>query len=66
MMLGLWIPGMVVHTYDFSVPDGYNVEAHPEWDFFRIVKCGIKNPCPMMRISPADGTTSTDGSGVPS
>ena len=40
MMLGLWIPGMVIHAYGFTVPDGYAAEAHPELDFFRIVKCG--------------------------
>ena len=40
MMLGLWIPGMVVHAYGFEPPDGYVAEAHPDLDFWRIVKCG--------------------------
>jgi hypothetical protein len=40
MMLGLWIPGMVVHAYGFTPPDGYIGEPHPELDFWRIVKCG--------------------------
>ena len=41
MLMGLWIPGMVIHAYRFDVPDGYVCEAHPELDFYRIVKCGI-------------------------
>ena len=40
LMQGLWIPGMVIHAYGFVVPDGYAAEAHPELDFYRIVKCG--------------------------
>ena len=40
MMLGLWIPGMVVHAYGFTAPDGYVAETHPDLDFWRIVKCG--------------------------
>jgi hypothetical protein len=40
MMLGLWIPEMIVKAYGFEVPDGYVGEAHPELDFFRIVKHG--------------------------
>jgi hypothetical protein len=38
MMLGLWIPGMVIHSYGFIVPEGYTYEAHPEEDFYRIRK----------------------------
>jgi hypothetical protein len=37
-MLGLWIPGMVIHAYRFAPPTGYVVEAHPELDFWRIIK----------------------------
>jgi len=40
MLLGMWIPGMVIHAYRFEAPKGYAVEAHHELDFFRIVKCG--------------------------
>ena len=40
MMLGLWIPCMVIKAYGFDVPDGYVGEEHPDLDFFRIVKCG--------------------------
>jgi hypothetical protein len=40
MMLGLWIPGMVIRHYGFTVPNGYDAEAHPDLDFWRIIKCG--------------------------
>jgi hypothetical protein len=40
MMMGMWIPGMVISAYGFELPDGYVAEPHPDLDFWRIVKCG--------------------------
>jgi hypothetical protein len=40
MMMGMWIPGMVISAYGFEPPDGYVAEPHPDLDFWRIVKCG--------------------------
>lgn len=40
MMMGMWIPGMVVHAYGFQPPEGYVWELHHDLDFGRLVKCG--------------------------
>jgi hypothetical protein len=40
MMMGMWIPGMIVHAYGFEAPKGYVGEPHPKLDFWRVVKCG--------------------------
>jgi hypothetical protein len=40
LMLGLWIPGMVVHAYGFQPPEGDVWEPHHDLDFGRLVKCG--------------------------
>jgi len=39
MMLGLWIPDMIIEAYGFTIPNGYVGEAHPELCFYRITKC---------------------------
>ena len=37
LMMGKWIPGMVIHHYQFDVPDGYVAVSWPDMDFIRIM-----------------------------
>jgi len=37
LMMGKWIPGMVMNHYKFDVPDGYFFIVHTELDFYRII-----------------------------
>jgi len=36
MMLGKWIPGMVIHAYGFDALYSEWLVQHPEMDFYRI------------------------------
>lgn len=37
LLMGKWIPGMVMHHYRFDAPDGYLAIVHAELDFYRII-----------------------------
>ena len=39
LLMGLWIPGIVIWTFRWSAPPGWELVAHPdEPDFWRLVK----------------------------
>lgn len=39
LLMGLWIPGIVIWTFRWSAPPGCELVAHPdEPDFWRLVK----------------------------
>ena len=36
LLLGRWIPGMVIHHYGFDIAFGAVIVNHPEMDFYKI------------------------------
>jgi hypothetical protein len=40
MMLGRWIPAMVLEKFDLQAPEGFTFIWHPVEDFLKIVPIG--------------------------